>query len=163
MCERGSHPVAPIFEAFEQLAHRRVIHWPALRISEKVPLTHVSDVGGILVLREQVIKRLVAPRADVLGDRLVPLFGIGEDRVDVEDDPAEGEQAVSYHVADSEAGAGLTGRDYRASGLAREELCAFHAGNMALCGRKTSIGRASVPDMPVFCAHGGLGKREAIR
>jgi hypothetical protein len=124
--QRSSHLVTPILEAVEQLADCGVINRPALRIGDQIALADIGDVGRILVLGQQVVKRLIAARANVLGDRLVPFVRIGEDRVNIEHHPAKGEKAVANHIANAEAGTGLARRDDRASGLARKELCTFH-------------------------------------
>ena len=78
MRKRGPHPVAAVLEAVEQLAHRRVIDRPAFGVGEEVALAHIGDVGTVVVLGEEVVEGLVAPGADILGDRLVPFFRVGE-------------------------------------------------------------------------------------
>src|SRR5690606_39686414 len=57
----------------------------------------------ILVLGQQVVKRLVAVRAQILGNRLVPFLAIGEYGIDIEYHAAEVEQAVAHDVADAKA------------------------------------------------------------
>ena len=107
MGQGSAHFVAPVLEAVEQLAHRGMIDRPAIGIRHQIALTDIGDVGRIFVFGEQMIKRLIAARTDILGDRLIPFFAIGKDRIDIEHHAAKGEQAVAHHVSDAEAGTGL--------------------------------------------------------
>jgi hypothetical protein len=103
-----------------------VIDWPAICIRKQVTLTDIGDVGRVIIFGEQVIERLITPRADILWDGLVPFLGIGENRINIKNHAPELEQAVAHHVTDTEPGTGLARSNDCASGLAREELCAFH-------------------------------------
>jgi hypothetical protein len=71
-------------------------------VGQQVLLRDVGDVLAFRVLGEEMVEGLVLPRADFLGDRQPPLLGIGEYRVDVENDPAEWEDPVPDHVSDAE-------------------------------------------------------------
>jgi len=85
-----------------------MIHWATLGVGEQIGLTDIGKVGRIIVFGEQVVKRLIAARANGFGDRFIPFVGIGEYRVDIEHHPAKGEQPVANHIADAEVGAGFT-------------------------------------------------------
>ena len=99
----------------------------AVRVCEQVLLAHICDVGGILILSQQVIKWLVAVRAHLLRDRLVPFFAIGKDRVDIEDYAAKIEQPMPHYVTDSETRFYMTGGGDRSTRLAGKELSAIHS------------------------------------
>ena len=75
-------------------------------VLDQVLLADVGDVALLGILREQMVEGLVLRRTDRLGDGLIPFIAVREDRVDVEDHPAEIEQAVAHDVADAEAGLG---------------------------------------------------------
>ena len=53
-----------------------------------------------VVLGEQVVERLILVRPHFGGDRLVPFFGVVEDRIDVEDHAAERKQPMPHDLAD---------------------------------------------------------------
>lgn len=107
MRQRTAHPVAAIFKLAEQLRNGRMIDGAAFRIGQQIALTDIGDIAFILILREEMIERLVAHRADVFWNGLIPLLAIGEDRVDIENNAAEIEQPVPDHITDAKAGAGL--------------------------------------------------------
>lgn len=94
-----------------------MINRSAFCIRDQVTLADIGDVARFLIFREQMVKWLIARRAHFFGDRLIPFFAIGEDRIDVENDAAEIEMPVANNFANSKAAAGLAGRDDRASGL----------------------------------------------
>ena len=85
-----------------------MIDRPAISIDEQVPLAHISDIAFILILSEEVIEWLIARRANILRNGLIPLFGIGKNRVNIEDNPAEIEQAMTDHITNAKACACLT-------------------------------------------------------
>src|SRR5690606_1299700 len=80
----------------------------------------------ILVLGQQVVKRLVAVRAQILGNRLVPFLAIGEYGIDIEYHAAEVEQAVAHNVADAKARFAMARSLDPAARLGGIELCAVH-------------------------------------
>src|SRR5690606_24193833 len=123
---------------------------PGGPVAEQVLLADVRDVGRILAFGEQVVERLVAPRAHLLGDRLVPFLAVGEDRVDVEHHAAEIELLVAYDVAAREARPGMGRRLAAAAGLRRVELRPGRALNIDSLPDATRFPRPAIPggDVP---------------
>jgi hypothetical protein len=76
---------------FEELGDLGMAHRAAGIIDQQVLLRDIGDVFGFLVLREQVIERLVLLGPDFLRDRLPPFLGVVERRINVENDTAERE------------------------------------------------------------------------
>jgi hypothetical protein len=60
----------------EEVRHLRVRHRLAGLVGQQVLFRDVGDIGRLRVLGQQVIKRLVAARADIFGNRGQPLLGI---------------------------------------------------------------------------------------
>ena len=109
--------VDALLEALEEIANLRMADRLAAFVGQKILLGDVGDVFGLLVLGEQMIKRLILRGPDLLGDRLIPFLGVGEDRVHVEDDAAEREEAVPHDLADAEFRlSDLHGLEFRLSG-----------------------------------------------
>jgi hypothetical protein len=98
--------IAAILEGSEDAGKGRVIDWAAFVIGLQILLADISDVARFSVLSEEVVERLVLARADFLRDRIVPFFGVREDGIDIEDDAAEIEDAVTDHVANRKMGVG---------------------------------------------------------
>ena len=124
--EAVAHPVAAVFELFEILVHIGMRDRPGQRIAHQVLLADVGDVIALVAFGEQVVERLVAIGPDVLGDRLIPVLAIREDRIDVEDHAAKVERLVSDHVADGEAREDAARRLESAAGLCGEKRCPVH-------------------------------------
>src|SRR5262249_42538790 len=82
---------------------------PTYREANSAP--HISDILGLRVLREQMVKGLVLARADFCRDRLPPFLGIVEDGVDVEDDATERIHAVLDHLTAFDFGVPLFSHD----------------------------------------------------
>jgi hypothetical protein len=122
----AAQTIASVDEILEQLCHARVVDRAAFAVAEQVLLADLGDVGGMVFFREQVVKRLLALRTDVLGNRLVPFLAVGEDRIDVEHHPAEVEHAVLDDIADAEPGLAVTGSFDAATSLRRIELRTIH-------------------------------------
>jgi len=72
------------------------------RITSQVLLADVRNVTAFIVLGQKVVERLIARGAYVCGDRFIPFFAIGEDRVDVENDTPKIEQFMPYDISYSE-------------------------------------------------------------
>ena len=70
--------VAAVLVLGEKLRDLRMAQRLAGLVRQQVLLRDVGDVFGLRVFREQVIVGLVLVRADVLGDREPPLFGVVE-------------------------------------------------------------------------------------
>jgi hypothetical protein len=88
--------VAPL----EELVHLRMSAGFAGLVDDQVLFRHVGEISGVIVLGEQVVIGLILARALGLGDGLPPFLGVGKHRVDVDDDSAEGVEAVTHHIAD---------------------------------------------------------------
>ena len=124
--EFAAHPVAPVLELLEILVNVRVRNRSGKRVADQILLADVGDVIALVAFGEQVVERLVAIGPDVLGDRLIPVLAIREDRIDVEDHAAKVERLVSDHVADGEAREDAAGRLESAAGLCGEKRCPVH-------------------------------------
>src|SRR5262249_57903399 len=75
-------------------------HRLAGRVGEQVLLRYVGNVFGLRILCEQMIERLVLARTPIGRNRLVPLVGVVELRIDVEDHAAERVEPVAHDLAD---------------------------------------------------------------
>ena len=51
--EAAAHPIAPVFELFEQFRHRRVIYRTAFAVRDEIALADIGDIGGFIVLGEE--------------------------------------------------------------------------------------------------------------
>lgn len=163
MRERAAHAVTTVFELLKKLRHRWVINGPTIGIADQIALTDIGHVARFLIFSEKMIERLIAWWAYILRNGFVPFFAIGKDRVYIEDNAAEIEQAVANHFSNAEAASRLSRGIYGAARLARKEVRAFHnASNMALRTCKTSVLRARVPDMHAFCFLVRLGKSQTV-
>ena len=117
MCQTAAQAIASGAELFEQLIHLRVIDRFAFGIGKQVLLADVGDVGTVLVLGQQVIERLVPIRPLAFGYLFVPFFGIGIDRVNIEDDTAKIEIAMFDDIPDGKESARPAGRIDATAGL----------------------------------------------
>jgi hypothetical protein len=108
--------IAAILEGSEDAGQCRMIDRSALVVGFEILLADISDVARFPVLREEVVEGLVLSRADFLGDRIVPFFGVRKDGIDVEDHAAEIENAVADHVPDRKMGVRNRGRAELAEG-----------------------------------------------
>jgi len=69
---------------------------------DQILLRNISLVAARLVLREQVVKRLILVRSDFLRDRLVPRLSVRILRIDVINHPAKPEETVRDNLANIE-------------------------------------------------------------
>jgi hypothetical protein len=69
-------------------------------VGQEILLRDIGDILCLGVFRIDVIEGLVLARTDVFGDGLIPLFRVGKDGIDIEDDAPEGKDAMPDHVAD---------------------------------------------------------------
>ena len=67
-------------------------------IRDEVLFADIGDVIALIVFGEQVVEGLLPPRTAVLGDGVIPLLGVGEFGVHVEDHPPEGMFLVTDHL-----------------------------------------------------------------
>jgi hypothetical protein len=79
--------IAQAVEILEDLLKLGMVHRAGFAVFQQVLLADIGDIGPILILGEEVVIGLLAPGAQILGDRFVPFLAVGEDGVDVEDDP----------------------------------------------------------------------------
>ena len=99
---KGDKALSALDRAIEHLRHHGVAaRLPGL-VRQQVLLRDIGDIGGAVVLGQQVIERLVLVRPDLLRDRGQPFLGVVEHRVDVIDHAAERIDPVAHHVADLE-------------------------------------------------------------
>src|SRR5690606_8723361 len=129
-----------------------------------VLLADISDVGRILVLGQEVVERLVAGGAQLLGDRLVPFFTVGKDRIDVEHYAAEVEQLVLDDVADREARFRVARGFDPAARLSGIELRTLHGhGGIDYLAPWTRFPPGQSPARHTTPEHAGLGKPPRFR
>src|SRR4030067_614430 len=67
-------------------------------VGHEILLRHIGDVFGVGVLGEQMIEGLILVGSDLLGNGAVPLLGIAEGRVHVEDHAAKRIDPVLDHM-----------------------------------------------------------------
>src|ERR1044072_4514582 len=96
--------VASVLVARDLFLDLRMAPGLARLVGKQVLLRHVGDVFAFGVLGEQMVERLILARADLGGNRVVPFLGVGELRVDVENDAAKRKQAMLHHRSDRESG-----------------------------------------------------------
>ena len=78
----GAKLVAPLVERAKQPVDRRMIDLAAILVGEQILLADVGDVARLGIFGEQMIEWLVLGRAQILGDRFVPFFAVGEFGID---------------------------------------------------------------------------------
>jgi len=83
--------VTALCQLTEQLLHRRMADRLSGQILEQILLRHVSNIGCIVILGQQMVVGLILSRADILRNRLIPLFAIAELRIHVKYDSPEWE------------------------------------------------------------------------
>lgn len=81
--------VCTILKWPEHVGDVRVVHRLARVVSNQILLGHVSNVVGLIIFGQQVIKRLLANGTAVFGNSLVPLFRVGKLRIHVKNHPAK--------------------------------------------------------------------------
>ena len=129
--------VPPITESGEQAGDRRMIDGFLAFVMNQVLLADIRDIGRFGVLGEQVVERLILAGSDALGNRLIPFLGIGEDRIDIEDDAAEIEHPVPHHISNRELRMGNGRRGRRAVDQCMAG-CSWHVANLIDVARCTS-------------------------
>src|SRR5712691_3214339 len=71
------------------------------RVGQQILLRHIGDVLAFRVLGEQVVEGLILRRPDFFRNGKVPLLGIVERRIDVENHAAERKHAVTSDLSDA--------------------------------------------------------------
>ena len=126
MREAAAQAVAPTCKILEQLVNAGMLDRAAIKVHQQVLLTDIGDVAFFLILGEEVIIGLVAPRAYLFGDLFEPFIAVGEDRIDIENHPAEIMRAVAHDIANGKARSCMKGGLDSLAGLRRKELCVVH-------------------------------------
>lgn len=145
MRQRPAHSIAAVFELFKELRNSRVINRSTIAVRNQIALADISDVARFFILREKMIEWLIARGADFFRNRLVPLFAVRKDWVDVEDDASEVKMLVTDNFTDAKPAAGLARRVNGPSRLTGKEVSAFHAANMDLRNCETSVRPCRTP------------------
>src|SRR5262245_29499165 len=96
---RVEEAVGSILADREELGDLRVAQRLARKVGEQVLFRDVGDILRLRVLGQEVVERLVLARANLGRDRLPPLLGIVEDRINVEDETAEIMDAMADNLA----------------------------------------------------------------
>ncbi len=134
-------------EAFKHQLDIRVLDRLAARIGQEVLLGYIGHIGAVLVLGEEVVKRLILARPDFRGNGVPPFLGIGEFRVDVEDHAAKRKDAVPDNGADRKFRYafvhGLSSEGERPMG--RGEIGAAHSGCKHSLLRRPQIAVSCLP------------------
>jgi len=98
--------IAPVFVGAEQDRRLRVGYRLARAVSGQVLLRDIGYVmavfGIIAVFSEEMVKRLVFPRSNMLGNGVIPLVRVLKLRIDIEDYTAKAEIPVLDYLADRE-------------------------------------------------------------
>lgn len=81
--------ILAVFERAEQIGNIGMFNRLARIIGNKVLFRNVGHIKTLIVFGQQVIKRLVLDRAAFLGNRLVPVFGVGKNGIHVKDHAAK--------------------------------------------------------------------------
>jgi len=100
-------PVVAVLETLEDQRGLGMSHRHAGLVGQQVLLGHIGDVAALLVFGEQVVKRLVLARPDVLRNRLPSFLGIVEGAVDIEDHVPERKDPVLDQLADRKLGGSI--------------------------------------------------------
>ena len=97
-------PELPGFVLFEELGDLGVAQRLVAIIKEQVLLRDVGDIFRLVVFSKQMIVGLILVRTNFFGYGLPPFLGVGELRVDVENETAKRVEPVPYHISDLETG-----------------------------------------------------------
>ncbi len=76
--------VSAVFKRTKKVGNVGMIHRFPRVIGHEILLRHISYVIALVIFGEQMIERLILDRAAVLGNRFIPLFGIGKFGIDIE-------------------------------------------------------------------------------
>ncbi len=69
-------------------------------IRQKVLFRHIGHIIALVVFGQQVIERLLFRRPRILGDCVIPFFGIGKTRIDIKDHATERVLPMPDHLSD---------------------------------------------------------------
>jgi hypothetical protein len=94
-------PIKAITQLAKHLLYLRMFDGLVGRVRKEILLRHVSDVVTVGIFGEEMIEGLVLAWTQLFRNGLVPVFRVGEFRIDVEDDAPKGEDPVLHHLADA--------------------------------------------------------------
>ena len=92
--------ILPVFERAEQVRDIGMFNRDAGVIGHKVLFADIGDIVALIVLGQKVIKRLILDRTAFFGDRRIPLIGICEFWIDIENDPSKRVFLVPDHLSE---------------------------------------------------------------
>ena len=72
-------------------------------VGQQILLADIGDIAAVGIFREQMIKRLVFRRLQILRNRVIPFVAIGENRVDIIDHAAKIEYPMADDIANGKA------------------------------------------------------------
>lgn len=75
-------------------------------IGHQILLTDIGDIARLTIFGEKMVEWLIAIRANILRNGIVPFLRIGEHRIDIEDYATKTEQAMLNDIADAETSVG---------------------------------------------------------
>lgn len=93
------HPVAA---PGKKLANLRMSDRLAARIRQKVLLGNIRYVCRFFILGQEMVVRLIFAGADVFRNRKPPVLSVGEFRINIENNPPEGIEAMANDLANLE-------------------------------------------------------------
>ena len=91
--------IVPVLEFTEKIGKVGMVDRLAGIVRDEVLFGHVGHVVGLVVFREEMVKRLVLWRPAVFGNRGVPLIRVREHGIDIEDNAPKRVLAVPYDLA----------------------------------------------------------------
>lgn len=94
--------VAAVFQAREERRDFRVTNRRSRIVEHQVLLRNIGDIGRLFVFGKQVIVGLILAGTHLFRDRLPPLFGVGEDGIDIIDHAPERVVPVMNNISDLE-------------------------------------------------------------
>ena len=90
-----------VITAIKHLFYQRVPHGFLGVIGKQILLRYVGDILRIFVFCVEMVKRLLFMRAHAFGNRLIPFVGIGEFRINVENNASKWVNPVFYYLANA--------------------------------------------------------------
>ena len=77
-----------------------MVHWPVFGIGQQVLLADIGDIAAVRIFGEKMVERLILMRANSLWNGVIPFVAIGKNRIDIEHNTAEIENAMTHDIAD---------------------------------------------------------------
>ncbi len=98
--------ITPAGKRAEKPGDRGMIDRLVAFVQQQILLTDISDIAAFAIFGEQMVERLIAIGLCVVWDRLIPLFAVGKDRINVEDHATKTEPPMTHDITNGEAGMG---------------------------------------------------------